>query len=246
MNLENNNGIKSIHDLEIIDNAGLKVEPFLEQDLHEYEIASGLMQNIAPRVLNLTKKYNEPCPLGTFLADKMKETSQSDIAFFSTGFLMGPLVYKENEHISNYDLKKTISADNYIETVYLTSEELKNVLQHAMRIYSKNKPNSKFLQCSGNMKIEGRYNYDLDEWEVKDIYINDKLIQPQKVYKCCIDSYIANGGQGFKTLQEKDKSPVLKEDEPVTLTEVLIASLKQAPMEFKSGTEYPAWTIKTV
>lgn len=246
MNLKNNNGKTTISDLDIVPSDNLKIEPSFEKRIIEYEKTSGLTQNIAPRILNLTKKYSEPCPIGSFLADEMKKVSDSDIAFFSTGFLMSPLEYRKNDFINNYDFKKTICAENAIETVYLSADELKQVFQNSLATFGKPKPNAKFLQCSSNVRVIGTLNKATDIWEVKDIYIDDKPIESERQYKCCIDSYIANGGQGFSILQQKGKNAVEKNGITYTISNTLIEGLKNAPNNYKAGTEYSAFEIKTV
>lgn len=72
----------------------------------ELEVESYIEVKKMPSVLRLTKSYSNPCSLGTFLADNMKELTNSDVGFFSTGFLMAPLPYIPGKMINSYDLKK--------------------------------------------------------------------------------------------------------------------------------------------
>lgn len=64
MNLINNNGLSQVNNVEMIKNEGLKVDKVFSKDLEEYEQSSGLSEKLAPYVLNLTKQYSKPCPLG--------------------------------------------------------------------------------------------------------------------------------------------------------------------------------------
>ena len=45
----------------------------------------------------------------------MKKAANSEIAFFSTGFLMKPLPYTADRFITNYNFKKTIIAETPIK-----------------------------------------------------------------------------------------------------------------------------------
>ena len=251
INLINNNGNKVIADVNEIKNENLKVDNLFEKDLNEYEQSSGLLKEIAPYTLNLVKRYSEPSPLGSFLADEMKAVSGADIGFFSTGFLMKPMEYKENAYITNYLFKKTIIADTPIKTVELDSAQLKAVFQNALKSNGYGSSNPKFLQCSNNIRIEGKNNPDLGMWEVKQIYIDkspilDENAEPlslDKKYKCAIDSYIAEGSQGFTTLLEAEKSDVTKNGETVKINEVLMNGLKQAVYKYQKGSAYPKFDL---
>ena len=174
MNLINNNGSSQVNNVEMIKNEGLKVDKVFSKDLEEYEQSSGLSEKLAPYVLNLTKQYSKPCPIGSFLADNMKTDANADIAFFSTGFIMKPMDYRPDSFITNYLFRKTMSAVNPIKTVELDSQQIFEVFSHALRNNEYSLSNPKFLQCSNNVKIEGKNNPSIGIWEVKQIYIDNK------------------------------------------------------------------------
>ena len=189
--------------------------------------------------------------MGSFLADEMKSVTDADIAFFSTGFLMKPMEYRKNAYITNYLFKKTMIAETPIKTVELDTAQLKEVFQHALRTNGYGSSNPRFLQCSNNIKIEGQNNPQLGIWEVKQIYVDEKPLldkngNPLSIgqkFRCAIDSYIADGGQGFKTLQEAPKNDILVNGEPVKINEVLMNGLKKAPEIYDAGTEYPQFSL---
>lgn len=250
LSLENSNGIKTISQVEHIKNGNLEILPEFNRDLQKYEEASGLLDKIVISTLHLPKSYSKPCPLGSFLADEMKKTAKSDIAFFSTGFLMKPMEYIPNEFITNYKFKKTMIADTPIKTVELSAKDLKEVFQHSLRTNGYGNSNPRFLQCSNNVKIEGRDNKTTNQWEVSQIYINDKplldnkgnVLNPSEKYTCAIDSYIAEGGQGFTTLAEAQKSEVVS-DNSVKINDILLNGLKNAPDKYPQGYEYPKFKL---
>ena len=79
-----------------------------EQPIVEYEEKTSLKNQLQKRVLNLTKCYSDPCPLGTFISDNMRKIGNTDIAFHSTGFTMYPLRLKDSEYITKYDIDRVI------------------------------------------------------------------------------------------------------------------------------------------
>ena len=234
-------------------NSNSAVLPVFEEFLSKYEKESKLSENIAPCVLNLDKKYSKPCSLGSFLADNMKLYSDSDIAFFSTGFLMKPIYYKPDSYITNYIFQKAINARTPIKVAELSVNDLKNVFSHAIKTYGYGSSNPKFLQCSSNVKLVGKDNPISKEFILTQIYIDnvallDENLQPKtsKKFKCCFDSYIAEGGQGFKDLQNLPKTEVKNNNVPLCINMVLLDSLKSAPYKFSKGTNYPTFEVKTI
>lgn len=251
MKLINNSGTRKLTDVEMLENDGLKLSPVFEKDLKVYEKESGLLDAIVPYTLNLTKQYSRPCPLGSFLADRMKNTAGADAAFFSTGFLMKPMPYRPDTNITNYLFKKTMIADTPVKAVELSAEEIKAVFDNALKSHGYGSSNPKFLQCSNNIRVEGKNNPDAGVFEVKQIYIDDEplldeagnTVKSSKKYKCVIDSFIAEGGQGFSTLQQAEKNDVLVNGEPVKINEILLKGLKDAYKEYKPGSEYPSYSL---
>lgn len=249
LDLVNNNGQKEVKNAIMIKQNDLPVDKLFKTDLDEYERTSGLLDNVAPYTLHLPKQYSKPCPLGSFLADEMKKVSNSDIAFFSTGFLMKPMEYRPDSYITNYLFKKTMIADTPIKTVELDTKQLKDVFQNALKTNGYGSSNPRFLQCSNNIKIEGANNPELGIWQVKQIYVNDKPLLDSESkplpgkYKCTIDSYIANGGQGFSVLQNVKNDDVVINGAPIKINEVLMNGLKEAAEKYPKGMQYPEFEL---
>ena len=251
--LTNESGIKKVSEVKEIKNSNTPISEIFEDELTTYEDSAHLYKNIAKSTLNLPKKYSEPCALGSFLADEMIKVADADIGFFSTGFLMKPLLYKPNSYITNYIFQKTICAKNPIKTVNITAEQLKKVFTNAFNSYGYGMSNPKFLQCSNNITIIGKDIPEESRFEVKQILINDKPILDSngnplsdKTFKCVIDEFIANGGQNNTVLQELEKTNVESDGEIVRIDQVLINALKQAEMEYPQGSEYPSFEIITL
>lgn len=226
-------------------------DPIFAKDIEKYEEESGLLDNIVPYTLNLPKKYSAPCPLGSFMADCMQHTANADAAFISTGFLMKPMYYKPHTYITNYLFRKTMIADTPVKTVNLSAEELKSVFDNALRTHGYGYSNPQFLQCSNNIKIIGRNNLSAGQFQVRQIYINGTPIldnhgipiKSSRRYKCVIDSFIADGGQGFETLKNASKSDVIINGRPIKINEILMNGLKDAYGKYPQGSEYPSFEL---
>ncbi|MCM1338355.1 MAG: 5'-nucleotidase C-terminal domain-containing protein [Muribaculaceae bacterium] len=224
--------------------------PELENPITEYETLTKLKEPIAKRVLNLTKKYSDPCPLGTFISDNMKKAGNTDIAFHSTGFSMSPLRLEDSNVITIYDLKKVICASTTIEKIEITAAELLKVFENAtkFRMY-KDRGNSRFLQCSQNITITGEQNPQEKTYKIIQISINGENlldenqtpIDKNRKYSCTIDSFIGSGEQGFDVLKNIPKSKILKNNQEILINELFYDALKNAAENFDGNSQYPSF-----
>lgn len=247
-----NKDINRLKNLQAIEHYKLPIYKTLEKKLLECEERTGLTKPIVPYTLNLTKAYGAPCALGSFLADAMQKNAGTDGAFFSTGFLMAPMPYQENKDITLYDFKKTIIAESEIQKVELSAEELKDVFSNALKNWHNTSVgNGKFLQASSNIKIFGKDNPIDGSYKIVQIFLNNKpildkqgnAIDKNKKFSFAIDPFIGNGGQGFETLKNVNKSSVIKENKASKINDILLEALKQAPLTYKKGEEYPHFQI---
>lgn len=225
--------------------------PQLEQPILEYEEKTNLKKPITNRVLNLTKRYSDPCPLGTFISDTMRKLGQTDIAFHSTGFTMYPLRLEDSNVITQYDLKQVMcEASSYIEKIEITTVQLKKVFENAATYRTqKDRGNSRFLQCSQNVAITGKVNINNGQYEIIQIAINgenllDKNhnpIDPDRKFTCTIDHYIGTGEQGFDVLKEIPKTKILQNGQEIKINEMFYKAICQAPDEF-TNSNYPSFS----
>jgi hypothetical protein len=101
------------------------------------------------------------------------------------------------------------------------------------------------------MKFVGSMNYSTNSWDLKQIYIDgepllDKELRPldnRRKFKCAIDYFIADGGQGFKTIQAAEKSDIIVDGKVTRIDEVLMKALREAPSKYEAGSEYPSFKI---
>jgi len=222
-----------------------------ETPIVEYETETKLKQPIIKRVLNLTKKYSDPCPLGTFISDNMMLVGETDIAFHSTGFTMYCLCLDDSDVITRYDIERVICAPTVIEKIELNTDELKKVFKNALlyRAY-RDRGNSRFLQCSQNISIRCHQNSD-KTYKILQITINGENlldlnaepIDKNRKISCTIDHYIGSGEQGFEILKDKPKTKILNEGKEIPLNELFYNALITAEKNFNGDSEYPSFEL---
>lgn len=230
-----------------LDDVGF-VEDF-EQPILDYEKKTGLKEPITKRVLNLTKCYSDPCPLGTFISDNMKKLGHTDIAFHSTGYTMYHLKLSESDVITKYDLCRVICATTTIETIEITVAQLKKVFENAVLNRTlRDRGNARFIQCSQNIAVTDICDFERNVCKIIQIAINGENlldseqnpIEPNRVFTCTIDPYIGAGEQGFEVLKSIPKTKVLQNGKEVQLNELLKNALKSAANNFDGNSEYPS------
>lgn len=246
--MELNGQIKNVQQINVED---LDFISELENPIIEYEEKTQLKKPIAKRVLNLTKCYSDPCPLGTFISDNMRKIGNTDIAFHSTGFTMYPLRKQDSKVITKYDIMQVICADSTIEKIEINTEELKRVFENATknRMY-RDRGNSRFVQCSRNIKLTGKGNpqdksYKILQIEIDGIKLldeNQQPVNPQQKFTCTIDPYIGSGEQGFEVLKNIPKTKILKDGNEVKINDLFCNALKNAENEYTTDT-YPSFEL---
>ena len=164
--------------------------------VEQEESITGLSEEIAPRkVYNLKTRYAHPNPLGTFVADSIKEIANADAGFVIGSAIRSP-IEKDDSAITKYDTKTALPRGNTkVSKVELTPLELKDLLSASIEgIYTLKEENGNFFQCSSNVKIVAEKNND-EKSEIKEIYIdNDNILDSKnldKKYVIAIDGFSA-------------------------------------------------------
>ena len=243
--------VDKIENIKQININDIKISSVFETPIKEFEDKSGIFKKICNRVLDLKKSYSQPCELGTFISDNMKAIAKTDIAFHSTGFTMYPLMLNKSGIITEYDLKRTICAPTPIVKMNLTIEQLKKVFENATknRMY-KNIGNSRFVQCSQNVKITGK-GYPDKTYEIIQINIdgvdlldkNSNPIDPSLEFSVAVDEYISNGEQGFEVLKSVKKDYVTDENGNKVLIDKLLRKALIEAQDKYCNSFYPKFQL---
>lgn len=254
MDLKIKDKISKLINVREINSGNLPVNKDIEQIITPYERESKILEPVTPHVLNLPKKYAHPGPLGTFIADGMKEMTGTDAAFFASNVVRVPLYYEENKDILNYNLRKIITFDSTVQKAEFTPDELKEILTSAVKDRLRlGEQNARFLQCSNNIRIEGRGNSKDKSYYIKQIYLNDEplldeegnAIDPDRKISCAFDNFIPTDGRST-SLTNADKEDVIVDGKKLRLDTVLRESLKNAEGKYEPGTTYPSFVLDEI
>ena len=252
MDLQIRDNVKRLMNIKEVESSSLPLAEELEAVISPYEQESGILDKVAPHVLNLPKLYAHPGALGTFIADGIKDLSGTDVAFFASNVVRVPLYYKENADILNYDTRKIITFDSTVQKACLTVTGLKEVLTSAVENRLKfGEQNARFLQCSSNLKIVGEGNSKDKTYSIKQIYFNhepllddnSQPIEPARTISCAFDNYIPNDNRGIE-LTNSDKTDVILDGKKLRIDEVLKRQLQNAEGKYEKGSTYRKFALE--
>ena len=236
---------------EVINSKNEKLNPLFAFELENFEQKAGLNIPVARSTLDLTRDYSNPCPLGTFVADLMKNAAKTQIAMISTGYMTHALRYEKDKILTMYNVERAYSAETLIQTADLHAEELKNVFNNALRTrYTQRYGNTRFLQCSQNISVYCRKNEN-NSAEVVQIIINGqklfdengKALYPQETISCAFDPYIGAGELGFDIMRTMSKNTLMRDDKLVKIKDLFISGIKEAEKKYQPGSSYPVFKI---
>jgi len=132
------------------------------------------------------RNYTEECVIGNFIADALRVETSADIALHNSGGT------QNNIQMGDFtlgDLFSIMPFDNQIVTMTLSGRQIYELLEL-----------SASLQC-GLLQISGgRYSFYNDGNSVhrlKDVFIGDEQLDPEKDYQVCTNNFLAEGGDNF-------------------------------------------------
>lgn len=188
-----------------IDRLIKKPDTFISQELNniEEEMNQFLSKTIAvsDKTLNgdrLTVRRQES-ELGNFAANACWKTIKSDFSIVNAGdirtsLLKGPITYK--------DILAIFPFQNKIHLYEITGNKIKAMLEHSIEFMPASFGG--FLNVSSNVKFICNPQ-DEPGKRIKEIYINDRLIDLDKTYTISMSSFLAAGGDDYKILKELTK-----------------------------------------
>ncbi|MCQ2735108.1 MAG: 5'-nucleotidase C-terminal domain-containing protein [Alphaproteobacteria bacterium] len=227
------------------------VHPAFLPALTNYENAVGLNMPIAPSILNLERKYADPCAIGTFIADLMKKAGHADIALISTGYIVHALRYEENKILTHYNVERAFSAETPLQTVVIKAAELKDIFNNMLHYrYILQSGNTRFLQASQNITLVCHRTVE-NTSKVKQIFINGeplfddngKELHPEETFVCAIDPFIGAGELGFDAFRPLPKETLLRNNQLIKIKNLFIKAISEAPEKYAKGSTYPSYKI---
>ncbi len=227
------------------------LSPIFAPKIEEFEQKSGLTIPVAKSTLNLTRDYSNPCPLGTFVADLMKNAAKTQIAMISTGYMTHALRYEKDKILTMYNIERAYSAETMIQTADIRADELKAIFNNALKNrYTQRYGNTRFLQCSQNITVICSKSEN-NEAIIKQIIINGEELfnqdgeqkHPDETISCAFDPYIGSGELGFDVFRHLSKDTLMKDGQLVKVKDIFIDGVKDAEKKYTSGASYPSFKI---
>lgn len=132
------------------------------------------------------REYYGECPIGNLIADIIRFSTNSDLAFMNSGGIQSDI---KAGKFTVGDLFALLPFDNQIVTMNLTGEEILEILSVSASL------KKGVLQISG-----GSYsfvNYNSEDYALKDVKIGNEVINKNKIYKVSTNSFLAEGGDGY-------------------------------------------------
>lgn len=253
MDLQIRDNVRKLMNIREVSSGKLPISSEFEDVLKPYEEKSGILNKVAPHVLNLPKFYAHPCSIGSFIADGMKDYCSADAAFFASNVVKVPLYYQENADILNYDTRKIITFDSTVQQAFFTPDELKEILTSAFENrLSMGEQNARFLQCSSNIKIVGEGNSKDKSYSIKQIYLDGEplfdndgnAVEKNKLISCVFDNYIPTDGRSVALTNAYKVDVIGENGKKLRLDEILKRQLQSAEGKYEKGTTYPKYILE--
>lgn len=155
--------------------------------------------------------------MGNILTDAMREVSGADVAMQNGGSIRDQQLTTGD--VTTAQILTILPYGNVLQMAEVKGEVIRECLEQGVSMYPEE--NGGFLQVSGM-----RYFFDpsLPKGQrVKEIYIGEEELDPEKYYKLCTNDFIAMGGDEFTMLVEPFSSQMqLKMPEYTAIENALI------------------------
>ncbi|MBF0543269.1 MAG: bifunctional metallophosphatase/5'-nucleotidase [Candidatus Riflebacteria bacterium] len=141
-----------------------------------------------------SRMYDEECPIGDMIADNLKESTNTEIAFQHSGGIQGNI---SSGAFSMGDLYSLLPFDNDIVTMDLTGLDIIEILTIAASL------KRGIIQISG-----GEYSFSnrgIDDFELGEVKVNGSNIIATKTYRISTNSFLADGGDEFRPFRRGKK-----------------------------------------
>ncbi len=134
----------------------------------------------------LTRDYEAESPLGSFLADSLRELERADVALLNSGGLRADLGGGELTYGQVYEV---LPFDNTIATVTVTGDELRRLLQAAYGgrkgVFQISGLKVTLSRCPGQGRLRAFTQPD------------GRAISPERKYRVVMPDFLARGGDGL-------------------------------------------------
>ncbi len=139
---------------------------------------------------NATRQFEQECPIGNMVAEAVRDLYQADIGIQNSGGIQADI---SSGVFTLGDLFDVLPFDNQVVCMDLSGMDLQELLSTSASL------KRGLLQISG-----GSYSFSNrggDDYELKEVSVGSAPIDPQKTYKVSTNSFLAGGGDEFRSFK---------------------------------------------
>lgn len=160
-------------------------------DKYNNQLKEEFAKVVGETLVDLVRNYNEESNVGNVICDAMREATSADIAFQNSGGIRTDI----NKGPITMELVYTLLPfDNVLVVMDLTGAQILKLLEQSATL------EKGILQQSG-LKVK----YDMTKpkgQRVLEVFVGDKPLELDKVYKVVTNDFLAAGGDNFVTFKE--------------------------------------------
>ncbi|HKQ18311.1 MAG TPA: bifunctional UDP-sugar hydrolase/5'-nucleotidase [Candidatus Eisenbacteria bacterium] len=163
-------------------------------------VGTGAIVFHTDRVIERLDGNDVESPLGSFVAEVVRETGRGDIGLVNTGGIRAPLPKGD---VTVGDIVSVLPFDNTVVTVPMRGDEVQRLLNFVARRVGK----SGFAQLSG-------VSFIIRNGRATSIRVGDSPLESERIYRVATIDYLYEGGDGYTqfrsaTAGEVDRTGVL-------------------------------------
>ncbi|MGB9857042.1 MAG: bifunctional metallophosphatase/5'-nucleotidase [Dictyoglomaceae bacterium] len=160
-------------------------------DKYNSQLKEEFAKVVGETLVDLVRNYNEESNVGNVICDAMREAVSADIAFQNSGGIRTDI---QKGPITMELVYTLLPFDNVLVTMDLTGKQILQLLEQSATLQKG------ILQVSGI-----RVKYDMTKpvgQRVVEVYVGDKPLELDKVYRVVTNDFLAAGGDNFVTFKE--------------------------------------------
>jgi len=160
-------------------------------DKYNSQLKEEFAKVVGETLVDLVRNYNEESNVGNVICDAMREAVSADIAFQNSGGIRTDI---QKGPITMELVYTLLPFDNVLVTMDLTGKQILQLLEQSATLQKG------ILQQSG-LKVK----YDMTKpvgQRVVEVFVGDKPLELDKVYKVVTNDFLAAGGDNFVTFKE--------------------------------------------
>lgn len=165
--------------------------------------------------------------IGNLVADALRETSGTEIAFINGGNIRAPLNIGD---VTWSDVNSILPFSNYILATKVKGSIIRETLEHSAELRGTEHAGG-FMQVSG-LTYTINPNNPTGE-KVTEITVGGQSLDDEKEYSLALPDFIANGGDGYTMLQEPFADAVSKGDVTASFAEYIKKNGDQVTKELE-------------